>query len=134
MNKNISDVEETAKAECKGKRLPKFAKVLYVFAAISLVLYICFIISARFADFFNRYISSIYRAVMSALTDWIPFSLAEFLVIMLPLIIVVLVIHASKNYSDTWHDVWVYCGTVISLLGLFFTLFTVGFAPAYKGS
>ena len=134
MNENISDVERQAQNEKNGKRLPHFAIVLYVFAAISLVLYVGFILSVPFADFFNKYISSLYRAAMSALTDWIPFSLAEYIVIMLPLVIVAIVIHASKNYSDSWHDVWVYCGTVLSLLGLFFTLFTVGFAPAYKGS
>ena len=79
MNKNISDIEKKANPEIKGKRLPRFARVLYVIAAISLVLYIGFIVSARFADFFNRYISSIYRAVMSALTGWIPFHLRNFL-------------------------------------------------------
>ena len=134
MNKNISKVEISADNQKNGKKLPRFAIVFYIFAAASLVLYIGFILSERFADFFNKYISSLYRAAMAAITDWIPFSFAEYLIILLPLIIVVLVIHASKNYSDSWHDVWIYCGTVLSLLGLFFTLFTVGFASGYKGS
>jgi hypothetical protein len=140
MNENIGEVELSLenKKDCENKKepkkLPRFAYLLYALAALSLILQLAFILSEPFADFFNKYISSLYRAFMSELTGWIPFSFAEYIVIMLPVIIIVLVIHACKNYSDTWHDVFVYCGTVLSLLGLFFTLFTVGFAPAYKGS
>ncbi len=118
----------------KRIRLPKFAIALYITAAISLLLYVGFIISEEFADFFNRYVSSVYRAVMAWVTNIIPFSLAEYIVIMLPAIIVALVTYACRRYADTWRDVLIFCGTVCSLLGLFFSLFTVGFASGYRGS
>ncbi len=119
----------------KGKkRLPKFTIALYILAAISAVLYVIFLCSEAFSDFFNRYIASVLRAVLAYLTGWIPFSLAEMFVILVPLIIVALVIYANRRYADSWHDVFVFCGIVLSLAGLFFSLFTFGFASAYRGT
>ena len=116
------------------KRLPKFAIAFYISAGISLLLFFGFELSEPFADFFNKYVASVYRALMSALTDWIPFSLAEFFILMLPVIIIIMVRYAVKYYADTWRAVWIYCGTILSLLAVFFSMFTVGFASAYRGS
>lgn len=118
----------------KLNRLPRFAIAFYISAGVSLLLFLGFLVSEPFADLFNKYVSSVFRAFMARLTGWIPFSLAEFFVIMLPIIVVVASGYAMKRYSDSWRDVWIYCGTALSLLALFFSLFTIGFAPAYRGS
>lgn len=118
----------------KLNRLPRFAIAFYISAGVSLLLFLGFLLSEPFADLFNKYVSSVFRAFMARLTGWIPFSLAEFFVIMLPIIVVVASGYAMKRYSDSWRDVWIYCGTALSLLALFFSLFTIGFAPAYRGS
>ena len=130
MNENIP---EKALAE-KKKRLPVIALVFYGLAALSAVLYIIFLFSESFSDFFNRYISSALRAVLAYATAWIPFSLAEFFIILSPLLLVALVAVGTKKYADSWRDVFVYCGTLLSLVALIFTLFTFGFAPAYRGT
>lgn len=124
-------IEEKPK---KLNRLPRFAIAFYISAGVSLLLFLGFLVSEPFADLFNKYVSSVFRAFMARLTGWIPFSLAEFFVIMLPIIVVVASGYAMKRYSDSWRDVWIYCGTALSLLALFFSLFTIGFAPAYRGS
>ena len=133
--KNRSEtINNNVNNEIPPKKLPRFAKIFYIAALASALLLVAFSLSRPFADFFNRHVSSIYRAVMAHLTGWIPFSLAEFMIIMLPVIIIVLVAHASKNYTRTWRDVGIYCATVLSILALFFSFFTVGFAPAYRGT
>ena len=115
-------------------RLPRFAIVFYVITALCAVLYVVFLFSKSFSDFFNRYISSVVRAALAHLTGWIPFSLAEYLIILLPMILVLLASIGMRKYADTWRGVFVFCGAVLSVAGLIFSVFTLGFAPAYRGS
>lgn len=134
MNFKIKPEALKKKTERDGKALPFFAKVFYASAAISLVLYIIFLCSKSFSDFFNRYISSVFRAILAYATGWIPFSVAEMLIIMIPVILVAIVVFATKYYTDTWRDVFVFCGSIVSLAALFFSMFTFTFAAAYRGS
>lgn len=128
MNRDI-----TTEGQRKAPRLPLFAKIFYILAALSAVLYIIFLFSEGFADLFNRYISSIFRAAMAYLTAWIPFSLGEFIIILSPVLLVALIIYGSNKYVETWREVFVYCATLVSLIAFVFSAFTFGFAPAYRG-
>ncbi|MBE6597379.1 MAG: DUF3810 domain-containing protein [Ruminococcaceae bacterium] len=116
------------------KTLPLFAKIFYAVTLVSALLFVIFLLSESFSDFFNRYISSVVRALLAHLTSWIPFSLGEMILILMPLTVAFIVIYANKRYSDSWHNVFVFCGAVFSLLGLLFSVFTFGFASAYRGS
>ncbi|MBO5415775.1 MAG: DUF3810 domain-containing protein [Clostridia bacterium] len=115
-------------------RLPRFAIWFYASGAASLLLFICFLCSESFSDFFNRRIASVFRAALAYLTGWIPFSLAEMFIILIPVILMAIIIYATKRYSDSWHDVFIYCGTMLSFVALLFSIFTVGFSSAYRGS
>ena len=134
MNFKIKVDKLKKNSEGDVKRLPIFAKIFYISAGVSLVIYIAFLCSKGFSDFFNRYISSVFRAVLAYVTSWIPFSLAEMLLIMIPVLLVAIVIFATKHYADTWRDVFIFCASMISLAALFFSLFTFTFASAYRGS
>lgn len=114
--------------------LPRFAKIFYALALLCALLMTGFALSESFADLFNRRVSSLLRAALAYLTGWIPFSFAEYFVILLPVILVFLVRIAIKNNSDSWKDVAVYCTSMISVLALLFSVFTIGFAPGYHGS
>ncbi|MBQ8850197.1 MAG: DUF3810 domain-containing protein [Clostridia bacterium] len=133
MNKEIP-IEETAEAMPPKRKFPLFAKIFLGIGAFSALLYIAFLLSEDFADFFNRYISSVFRAVMAYATSWIPFSLGEFLLILTPVIFAAIVIYGTKKYADTWRDVFIYCGSLVSVITLIFAAFTIGFAPAYRGA
>ena len=114
-------------------RLPLFARIFYGLALFCLPLYLLFLVSPAFADFFNRYISAIPRWLLAKLTDPIPFSLAEFLLLMLPVFLFLAVRWGTKHFADSWRDVGIYCLTVLSLLALLFSIFTLGFASGYRG-
>lgn len=123
-----------SKYRSANKRLPRFAIAFYTVAAVSLCLFLGFLISERFADFFNRYISSAVRAILSYLTGWIPFSLAEMIIILAPVIIVGVIVFAFRRYADSWRDVLLFCGTMLSFIALFFGIFTLSFSAGYRGT
>lgn len=136
MDKRSTFLKVKRKDESKEgkKRLPRFAIAFYISAALSAIFYVCFLLSERFSDFFNRYIGSVQRGVLAYLTSWIPFSLGELFLLCIPVIIAAILIFANRHYLGSWRDVFVFCGALLSIVALFFSVFTVGFASAYRGS
>ena len=116
------------------RRLPLVAKIFFIMGGLSVILYVLFMLSPAFSDFFNRYISSVLRAALAYATSFIPFSMGEFFIILSPVILISLAVLGSIKFSETWRDVFVFCGTVVSVLALILSLFTIGFAPAYRGT
>ena len=118
----------------KFNRLPRAVIGIYIFTALSAVLYLVAHKSPVFADWFNRYISAAVRATTAHLTGWIPFSLAETLLLFLPVIIASLVIYAVRFRCDTWRTVFVYVGEILALVGVLLSLFIWSFGIAYRCS
>lgn len=129
-----SDILENIPEAPVKKKLPLVCKIIYGIAALCALLYVVFLISPAVADFFNKYISPAVRAPLAYLTGWIPFSLAEYLLLALPIIIIAAVTFGIKHYSDTWRNLGIYCLAVCSLAAYVFSAFTLGFMPAYRGS
>ena len=126
--------EEKMMTAEERRRLPLFAKIFYAIALAAAVLYIIFLCSKSFSDFFNQRIGSLLRAALAYLTGWIPFSLAEFLVILLPVILVSVSLYGIRRYASSWRNVGIFCASMLSVAALVFSIFTVGFAPAYRGT
>ncbi len=134
----VSEIHEATESEGDGyvptKKLPKVCKILYIIAAVCVLLYCLFLLFPPVADFFNKYISPILRTVLAKITVIIPFSLAEFFIILIPLGVVVLTAYGMKHYSTSWRNIGVYCLILISIGAYIFSTFTIGFVPAYRGS
>ena len=120
--------------DTQKKRLPLFSKIAFIAAGVCALLFLGFIISERFADFFNENIASVFRALLANITDILPFSLGEMAVIMSPVILVFLLMYAFRHFADSWHDTLIFCGAIVSVLALFFCSFTLTFAAAYRGA
>lgn len=116
------------------RRLPRICIVLFALAGVSLLIYLAAIIWEPFADFFSRYPGAVLRATLAHLTSWIPFSLAEALLLFLPAALFLLIRTAIKYYSDTWHNTLVYMGILLSVASLLITLLFCGFGTGYFGS
>ena len=125
-----TDIQSTE----KKPRLPIICIVIYAIAALCAILYVAFLLSPEFSDFFNKNISPFVRMPLAMLTGWIPFSLAELLLLFSPFAVVALVTLGIKKYSSSWRHVAVYCLTIVSLAAYVFSTFTLGFVPAYRGS
>ncbi len=137
---NESNIPKTKEKNALGKlrlfiaELPLFAKIFYIIAAVSAVIFIAYTVSEPFADLFNRRVSSLLRSALATVTNLLPFSLAELLLLMLPTIVVLLVMLASKKYCDTWRQVGIYCTCILSVIALVFSIFALGFGAGYHGS
>ena len=114
--------------------LPIWVKIFYIVGVLSIFLFGAYIISESFADFFNRHISSVVRAALAYVTRPVPFSFAELILLLSPVIIVAVAIYASNKFSSSWRDVLVFCTCLLSVLSLFFSVFTFAFAPGYHGT
>ena len=125
-----TDIQSTE----KKPRLPIVCIVIYAIAALCAILYVAFLLSPEFSDFFNKNISPFIRVPLAMLTGWIPFSLAELLLLFSPFAVIALVTLGIKKYSSSWRHVAVYCLTIVSLAAYVFSTFTLGFVPAYRGS
>ncbi len=126
--------ENVATKEKFSLRLPKWVKTVYIISACCIPLYVAFLISESFADLFNRYVSSLLRALLAGITSFIPFSLAELLLLLLPVWVVLITRLVTKKYGDSVKELLSASVCVCSALAIIFSCFTVGFAPAYRGS
>ncbi len=116
------------------ERLPTFCLVCFGIALFFLIIYIAQLLSPAFSDFFNRYISSVGRTTLAALTSWLPFSLGETLIWCLPLVLVAILMYAIRRRCDTWRTTLVFVGILLSVISLLFSLFVLNFSAGYRGT
>lgn len=122
------------KVEPTKKRLPLWCIVCFTLAAVSTILYLVFRLSPVFSDWFNEHISSIGRRLLSYLTVWIPFSTAELLILLLPVILVALIVIGYRSCDDdSARSLWIYAGKLSSLLCIIWIIFVWNFAAGYSG-
>ena len=121
-------------ASRQGERLPLFALILYGVAGVSLILYLVMTYSVTFADWFNQTIGAGVRSALSVLTSWIPFSVGEAIILLLPLGLFLTLRLAVRRYCGSWRAAFVYVGILLSVASTLFSSFTLGFAAGYRSS
>ncbi len=114
------------------ERMPRAALVFYGLAVLSAGLYVIFCNSTAFADWFNRTVSAAIRAALSYLTAWIPFSVGELVIWLIPVMLFLVLRHAIKYRCGSWRAVAVYVGTMLSVLSLLFSVFVLTFSAGYR--
>ena len=76
--------------------IPLSAAIMLILAFISAIIKIAAVISTPFAEFFNRYVSSVFRAVFAHITSLFPFSVAETLILCMIPVAVIFFIYSVK--------------------------------------
>lgn len=116
----------------KKKDLPPiFSFVLLGLALLSFFLIIIARNNVRFAVFFNRRISAFVRALLAFITNIFPFSLAELLILLIPVILLLLIAYAIRSKTKTWKSVLIYTVTLLSIVSLIFTIFVFAYGIGY---
>ncbi len=116
------------------REIPLWSRIFYAIFLVSLAIAVVYMISEPFADLFNESVASLVRIILAKLTGILSFSLAEYIIIMLPVVIIFVAYLAAKGFSDSWRRVAVFCVSLLSLLSLLLSVFLVGYAPGYHGT
>ena len=116
------------------KYIPIPALIFFILAGISGVLHIISTNNPAFSDAFNRNISSHIRAFTATLTGWLPFSLAELVILTSPLILTLLLVFCAKLVHLPKFRTVRYIVSLVSVLALIYSLFVTSFGIAYNCS
>ncbi len=90
--------------------------------------------SAAFSDFVNRYVSSVIRGIFAVVTSILPFSLAETLIIFIPVLFALTLAFCVKSVNRSTRAGVRYVVGLSSVLSLLYTLFVFSSAVAYNGT
>ncbi len=112
---------------------PKPAWGFFLLAGVCLLLQVGFLLSKDFADFYNRYPGAFFRMVLAKLTGWFPFSLAETLLMLLPVVVIFLVIGIFRVSRRSVREMLRYAFSLLAASSFFFSSFTLGFSAGYRG-
>ena len=114
------------------KYVPVASFVIFCVAAAAAAIHVTMYCSPRFADFFNRYISSFFRLVLAKTTAFYPASLAELVLFAAPLIIVVALVGINRFMDRGGHNFARSLAAIISFAALMYSLFVFDFAAGYR--
>lgn len=118
----------------KYEKVPLFCKISLLVASICLIIYLSAIFNTAFADWFNRYVGSAVRFVLAKISGILPFSIAEFLLILIIPFTVGYIIYAMKRRSQTWKMVISVLSVPVAVLACVLSLFVINLGTGYRTS
>ena len=115
-------------------RLSLASKIIYLSLIPTALIYLIARLSPTFSDFFNRYISQPLRWLYAKLTNLLPFSLAEGLLLLLPVLLGLLLWHAVRKRTATRRHMLIYTAEILSVAALLLVIFVWNFGIGYYTS
>lgn len=113
---------------------PLWAKISLCLGVFSALMYLIFILSPTFSDFFNRYPAAFLRALLAKITGIFPFSVAETAIFMIPIILTAVIIKIVKAAKGPLRETFKMFVSMLAVLALFFSSFSLLFASGYRGT
>lgn len=120
--------------KAKYEKIPLFCKISFIISGLCALIYVVICASEKFADFFNTNVSTAFRFLFAKITNLLPFSLAELIIISLPIITFISIWYLLKFRCDTKRSSMVSIVCIFSILSLFLSSFVLCFAAGYKGA
>ena len=128
---NTADTSER-EVETKKWYLPLFTLIAASFALVAACVNVAYVLSPSFADFFNLHIARYIRWFMAVLTSWLPFSVAEFLLLSSPVIAAVLITVCIRK-SARGKKYFIRCiSGLLSILLVVYGMFVFTFGSGYR--
>lgn len=116
------------------KYVPTVPAVIFAILPVAAIIHLTCAFSPRFADFFNIHIASIFRAAVSYLTGWLPFSLAETLLIFLPFLLFIAIVWLIPSVSKDSTKSIRYIFSLLSIIAYIYISFVFTLATGYQGT
>lgn len=114
--------------------VPLFSRVFFCIGLVALCIHITCLCSETFADFYIRNIGAFFRGLLAHLTGWIPFSLAETVVIGIPVIIFAMLMFWINTRKKSDREATRGIFALISIITLFYSTFVFGYGMGYHGT
>ena len=112
--------------------VPLPALIFFLLGIAAGVIHILAIQSTAFADAFNGTVSAALRIGLAKATGWIPFSLAEFFALGSPVIVVAVIVLATRRASRSRRYLARVLIGMLSFLCLLYALFVFTFGVGYR--
>lgn len=113
------------------RKLSTASKIIYLSLIPTAIVYVIARLSPAFADAFNRYISQPLRWLYAKITNPLPFSFAEGLLLLLPVLLGFLLWHAVRKRTATRRHVLIYAAEILSIAALLLVIFVWNFGVGY---
>ncbi len=114
-----------------SRYVPTWSAVLFALCAASLVLTAAIHRSEALATALHGSVGAVLRALLSSLTSWIPFSLAEFLLIASPLLVALLAVFLIGRMRRSVSEGIRSAVAILSLVSLIYTLSVFAHEPGF---
>lgn len=137
--KDYSELEECEKdhwVPVKGKheRISIICYITFGIAALCAIIYLICLINTDFADFINLYVGTAARFTLAKVSSLVPFSVAELVIILLPVITFLAIWYLLKYRCKTRRDSFVSIVCILSVLSIFLSTFVLCLGTGYKCS
>lgn len=116
------------------ERCPKTAVIFFAFAAFALIMNVLFVLFEEFSDFFNRYIGSFIRGVMAMISGIFPFSIAEILILSLPVSVIAVFVIGIRRTGRSSVEGGRFVFGLASVLALLYSMFVITSTAGYNGT
>ena len=114
--------------------IPLPALIMFALALLCALTQVISECSVPFSDWFNRYIGAFARGLHAWITNLLPFSLAECVIVSIPLWIVVVVVGCFRRLKRSQTAAWRYIASLAGFGAWMYAAFVVTTAVAYNGS
>ena len=112
--------------------VPAASLIVFVWGIAAAICHAGFMLSPLFADWFNRTIGTALRTVLAKLTGWFPMSLAEAILLSLPVTLTVLFVICIRKSKDGKRQMVRCVLALLSVAVFLYALFVFTFAPGYR--
>ncbi len=138
-SKDYSELDESERGlwtpvKAKYEKIPKICFVSLAIALLCATVYLLSCISTEFADFINLRVGTAVRFVLAQISSILPFSIAEFIIILLPFIAFIAIWYLLKYRCETRRSSLVSIVCILSVLSIFLSTFVLCLGVGYKGS
>jgi len=120
--------------DLRKKYIPTAAVWLFVAALVSAAVHVVSVLSETFSDFVNRYISSVFRGVSATVSMIVPFSLAETVILLIPVFIVFALYLCGRAANKGTVSSIRFIAGLTSILLTLYSMFVISTVVAYNGT
>lgn len=129
MNRNEAEQREPHEKRKRG--MPTALAVIYGTTLLAGIVYLSYRRFPALAEWMNGTVSAVLRRILALFTSVLPFSLAETLILAVPLIVFIVIYVGIRYRSRTMREALVYSGSILAVLCVLLQMFVYAFAPGY---